>query len=73
MGFIATSTFCVPPVTVKCEPSILKPSAVTEMRYFPAGRLSSAVVSLRSLWSPWATIGAKPEVLRVEGHAHESA
>ena len=73
MGFIATTTFWVPPETVKCEPSILKPSAVTEMRYLPAGRLSSAVLSLRSVSSPWATIGANPEVLRVEGHTQESA
>ena len=33
-----------PPSTVKCAPSILKPSEVTEIRYLPAGRLSSALL-----------------------------
>jgi hypothetical protein len=72
-GCIATVTFCVPPSIVKCEPSILKPSAVTEIRYLPAGRSGSDVASLRSVWSPWATMGAMPDVDRVDGHWQVSA
>ena len=72
-GFMSTVTAVVPGATVKCWPSILKPSAVTEMRYLPAGRLSSALVAFRSFWSPWATIGANPEVGRVDGHGQVSA
>src|SRR4051812_34596424 len=62
----ATGTLA-PPATVKCWPSILKLSAVTEMRYLPAGR-SSEVVPLRSVWSPLATTSTAPGVVRVEGH-----
>jgi hypothetical protein len=74
VGFIRT-TACVvaPELMVKCCPSILKPSAVTEIRYLPAGRSPSAVSSSRSTSVPWATIGAKPEVGRVDGHGQASA
>ena len=44
VGSSVDRTCCVPPSTVKCAPSILKPSAVTEIRYLPAGRLSSALL-----------------------------
>jgi hypothetical protein len=60
-----------PELMVKCCPSILKPSAVTEIRYFPGGRLPSAALSFRSASLPWATIGANPEVglqARFVGH-----
>ena len=31
------------------------------------------MASFEVVWSPWATIGANPEVLRIEGHGQVSA
>jgi hypothetical protein len=74
VGFIRTSVWVVPAeVMVKCCPSILNPSAVTEIRYLPGSRPSSWVPALKSASVPCATIGAKPEVIRVDGHGQVSA
>jgi hypothetical protein len=74
VGFIRTVTAPVrPAATVKCAPSILKSFAVTEIRYLPAGSPVSGVASESSDWSPWATIGASPDVFRIDGHGQVSA
>src|SRR5258706_14092841 len=71
---MVTSTAVVCPLaTVKCEPSILYPSAVTETRFLPDGRLSSCFVVDRSVSSPCAMIGTSPGVLRIDGHWQCSA
>ena len=51
---------------VKCEPSILKSSAVTETRYRPAGRFASIRATSASV--PLATTAAWPGAAWTEGH-----
>ena len=74
VGFMPTETTWAPPgVTVKCAPSILKSLAVTEIRYFPGTSPSRALERLRADWSPCATTGANPLVVRVLGQGQVSA
>ena len=56
---------------VTCTPSILKPSARTEMRYRPSGRVSAAPPA-KSDWSPCVYTVLACGTSWIDGHAHES-